>query len=249
MSPAPISLAAGEVHVWHTELTTGETVLTDARRMLSDDERERASRFRLPGLENTFTAAHAFLRQVLGAYLAVEPADVRFRYTVLGKPELADCSDLGFNLSHSGHLGAIAVARRRAVGIDIEIFRDNLDVMDLARRFFAPGEWKRIEALPLEQRPPLFFTLWTCKEAYLKARGIGLTGALDDFEVSPSNETDCVEFRSLSAGDIGIWTLRRLHLDSRAAAAVAVEGCGLRIRCAPWSPNPMAPTTLAAGRL
>ena len=94
-------------------------------------------------------------------------------------------SGIEFNVSHSGDVFLYAVSRGRTVGVDVEWKKEGLAVEAIARRYFAPGEARLLlEQAPSEQRLPNFYRCWTRKEAYLKAKGTGLTTELHAFEVT-----------------------------------------------------------------
>jgi 4'-phosphopantetheinyl transferase len=129
--------------------------------------------------------AHGVLRAILGRYLNVAPASVRFVYGLHGKPSLAAdfaASDIQFNLSHAGELAVVAVARTRAVGVDVEEVRPLPDLEAMARRYFAARETRALLALPAAQQHESFYRNWTRREACLKARGDGLAGAWERLE-------------------------------------------------------------------
>src|SRR5439155_24044853 len=119
-----------------------------------------------------------------GRALGCGPAEVKFRYAAHGKPGLAD-SDLRFNISHSGTLAVIALARVE-VGVDVQLPRPRRSDA-IARRFYTPGEIERLFAnADPERRADAFFRLWTCKEAFLKATGEGLSRSMRPDEVALS---------------------------------------------------------------
>lgn len=155
--------------------------------LLSEEERARAARFMFPEHSRRFIAAHGRLRQVLGGVLGMDPAQIGFRKAAHGKPELdgeAAASGLQFNLSHSGAWAVVGWAHRRAIGVDVEVWRQMRDEAALVRRFFSPAENAAYEALPAHERSAAFFHCWTRKEAYIKAVGRGLSLPLDSFDVS-----------------------------------------------------------------
>ena len=114
---------------------------------------------------------------------------MEFRESQYGKPELVRTSreeTLNFNLSHSHEAALVAVTLRRQIGVDIEYIKREFEWEEVAARFFAPGEVAGLRALPQEQQRRAFFTCWTRKEAYIKAKGGGLSIPLQEFEVSVS---------------------------------------------------------------
>src|SRR5205085_940988 len=109
----------------------------------------RASRFKVPAPRQQFVISRAFLRLALSRYLHIEPRDVRFRTLVHGKPELAADETIRFNLSHTDGAAALAVTHDRAVGIDVERVREDVEAIDIAARFFSTREanWLRSQIL------------------------------------------------------------------------------------------------------
>ncbi|MET0280930.1 MAG: 4'-phosphopantetheinyl transferase superfamily protein [Steroidobacteraceae bacterium] len=154
--------------------------------LLDASEQQRAARFRDPRHARHFIVAHARLRQLLAQELRQEAKALRFAGGTHGKPELAagGADALQFNLSHSGGLGLVGWSRDRAIGVDIERWRDMHDELALVRRYFSPVEVAAYESLPTALRREGFFNAWTRKEAYVKAVGRGLTLPLASFDVS-----------------------------------------------------------------
>jgi 4'-phosphopantetheinyl transferase len=225
-------LVDGEAHVLYTALTTapGRGLET-----LDEQERARASRFRSAELRDWFIAVHCFLRQVLGHYLNTPPVEIRFHFRPQGKPELADDSNIRFNLSHTRNLAVLAVARGREVGVDVEDLRVNLDMLGLAQRYFSPAEAQWVESAPPEERAEAFFTCWTGKEAYVKGRGDGLSFRLDRFQVLPRAGSGALELQVYGdPHESRRWRIERLPLTPEHAAALAVEGTCSRTRLLQW---------------
>src|SRR5690606_19529022 len=110
---------------------------------------ERARRFRFAKDRDTFVAARGVLRSILGHYLAVHPAAIRFAYNQYGRPAVVEPApgDLQFNLAHSGDLAVYVVAHRQ-VGIDIEQVRTDLDFTSIAANFFSPREQAELQRVP-----------------------------------------------------------------------------------------------------
>ena len=173
-------LAAGECQLWLAWLDEEDP--DSLRGFLSEDERLRAGRLRGPRSADRFTAARGILRQLLGCYLACRPESLVFLYGPLGKPELAGESQMGlsFNVSHSGGLAVFAIANGLEVGVDIEEIHPVSDLEATASIFLSQDELAEFEALPADGKLERFFTLWTYKEAVLKALGYGFTNPARD---------------------------------------------------------------------
>ncbi|HEY6397456.1 MAG TPA: 4'-phosphopantetheinyl transferase superfamily protein, partial [Solirubrobacteraceae bacterium] len=178
------AVSAHEVHVWEGSLDLPGEAVQRFRALLSDDELERADRFRFEGHRSRYIVGRGQLRSLLARYLDAQPAALRFEYGEFDKPALAGGSDLYFNLAHSDGVVLYAITRAAEVGIDVEV--EELRPRDerLAERFFSPSEAAMLRSLPRSERPRAFLRCWTRKEAFLKARGDGLQLALDAFDVS-----------------------------------------------------------------
>ncbi|HYG09945.1 MAG TPA: 4'-phosphopantetheinyl transferase superfamily protein [Pyrinomonadaceae bacterium] len=232
--PSDTPLADGEVHLWRASLVQTPDALRRLRSTLAPDESEKAARYHFPRDRDHYVAARGLLRRLLGHYLAQPPQSLRFSYGAYGKPSLADAAgaqDLRFNLSHSHELVIYAFARGRDVGVDIEHMRADLAGDDIAERFFSAREVGMLRALPVAARTRAFFNCWTRKEAYIKARGEGLSHPLDAFDVSltPGEPAALLGTRG-DPRELTRWSLHALDAGEDYAAAVAVQGTGHALR-------------------
>jgi 4'-phosphopantetheinyl transferase len=208
------------------------------RGTLAEDERVRAARFHFEKDRCRFVAARGALRAILGRYLRVPPARLRFRYGPHGKPALAAefaGSGLEFNVSHSHSLALLAVARGRALGVDVERLRADAAGREIAERFFSAYEVSALCGLPAARQPRAFFDCWTRKEAYVKARGEGLSFPLADFDVSlrPGEPAALLCVRG-DEREAERWTLRALDVAPDYAAALVAEGSGWQLKTWRW---------------
>jgi 4'-phosphopantetheinyl transferase len=186
-APAYLTLSPAEVHVWRASLHTSPSRLADLHAVLAEDERQRAARFHAERDRQSYIVARGVLRTLLGRYVQLPPQELRFSYNSYGKPALegpADRAPLYFNLSHSHQLVLYAVAYGRDLGIDVEYVRPDFARDQIAEQFFSPRENVELRTLPQAQHTIGFFNCWTRKEAYIKARGLGLSLPLDQFDVS-----------------------------------------------------------------
>src|SRR5262249_33539026 len=104
-----------------------------------------------------------------------------------GKPEIAGPKGmlpLSFNLSHTRGLAVVAVTLSSEIGVDVENVQRREVGLELAERYFAAEEGVYLGRLAAAERKSAFFDYWTLKEAYLKARGLGLSLPLDAFNFS-----------------------------------------------------------------
>ena len=147
--------------------------------VLSPRERSRYQSFAHEAHRFRWGTARGSLREVLGAALGVPAREVAFRYGAHGKPGV---EGLHFNISHSGARALVALAQVE-VGADLELPRPRR-TDDIARRFYAPGEIERLFRLTdPAARQAEFFRLWTCKEAFLKVTGEGLSRSTRSYEI------------------------------------------------------------------
>lgn len=152
--------------------------------LLSPEERAKADRFAFAHDRDCYVAAHALLRATLSNFFARPPQDWTFVTNAWGKPrvEASDASArLCFNVSHArGHV-AVAVALDREVGVDVERIAPARADEEVARQLFAPAEFKAFQEEPQAGRAEAFFDVWTLKEAYIKAVGLGVALPLQNF--------------------------------------------------------------------
>ncbi|HEX3272216.1 MAG TPA: 4'-phosphopantetheinyl transferase superfamily protein [Ktedonobacterales bacterium] len=237
--PRDQSLQENEIHVWAAPLEQPALSAAPMLRALSSDERSHAERFYFPQDRRRYVIAHGFLRAVLARYLRVDPVDVLMRYLPSGKPELApewSGERLHFNLSHSHELALCAVGRGRSLGVDVEWIRAGLAVEGIAERLFAPREAAALRILPRSYQTEAFFTCWTLKEAYVKARGAGLQTPLNQFEVALTpGQLTALLFDATDQRAASRWSLQSLDVGGDYAAALAVEGRGWRLQRWVWT--------------
>jgi len=237
-SDGPTYFQENDVHVWRASLSCSPVELIEYEALLSQDELERARRFRFDVHRNRFVLRRGVLRLLLSRYLQIAATDIELEYMPHGKPVLArhHGSTLRFNMSHSRDVALFVLCDRREVGIDVEYIQ--LDFFDHAipERFFAPGEAAMLRARTLAQQPEAFFELWTRKEAYVKACGLGLSLALDSFEVPLCDGEPVRLLRPApKAHAPGCWTMHALQPAPAYAAALVVQGRAFTPRCWTWS--------------
>lgn len=236
--PLDLKLSHSEVHVWRAALdrsTACEEILFAA---LAQDEQDRANRFRFKQDRSHYINARGILRDILGRYLDARPDALRFEYTKYGKPSLAKefgGETIRFNLSHSKGVALFAFTTGRDLGIDLEWIRADVADEQIAERFFSAQEVSALRALEASAQAEAFFNCWTRKEAYIKARGEGLSMPLDQFAVS-LKPGDAAALLYAGEGDkeTSRWKFIELFPGPGFAGAVAVEGHDWQIKCWQW---------------
>jgi 4'-phosphopantetheinyl transferase len=233
-------LAADEVHAWHIlpDRIARPGFFERCEGLLSDDERTRWRRFVRDVDAQHYLVAHALLRTALSRYVDVAPQDWRFECNEFGRPHICGPEigrELQFNLSHTQGLVACAVAWRRPVGIDVESFERTGVGVELAANYFSPQEIAQLRSLPAAAQSERFLEYWTLKEAYLKARGTGLSLPLDCFSMHLQPEQPiAISFAPPLDDDPSAWQFAQFRPTPRHVLAVAVQrapGENSRISC------------------
>jgi 4'-phosphopantetheinyl transferase len=164
-------LAKGAVHVWRAELTS---VAADLGELLCEEERARAERILNREEGELWRRSRGLLRELLGRYLVLGPASLRFVVGEHGKPALRDPASLHFNMSHSGGLALYAFSDAGAVGVDVEVARRPVDEVAIARRMLGEEVARRLQTLDPTTRRREFLEAWSSHEAELKCLGVGI---------------------------------------------------------------------------
>lgn len=230
------SLSSNDVHLWLINIERYAANLPLFERILSPEEHARAAKFRQEGDRTRFITCRGILRHLLSRYAGLAPAAIRFSYNAYGKPALTAASGatppLQFNLSHAGGLALYAFSTNHPIGVDLEQRRP-LDVAALAKAFFSNGERAFLSQFSAAEQHIQFFQLWTCKEAYLKAIGLGLSRLeRSEMAIAPDGSIYLKAFVNSSSehsSQNSSWLIQPLMLANQFSAAFAVNmtGCNL----------------------
>ncbi len=174
--------------------------------LLDDDEKQRTERYRFDIHRQRFAISRGRLREILAEFGHCDPVDINFKKTRFGKPFIAKPEGLNrlyFNASKSGSIGGVAISRTGPVGLDIEQHQsaNNRDIDMIVQHEFTTDElnWYLRHPAGIE-RERAFYRLWTCKEAYLKALGLGLGGGLNEFSIDLQGSRPSVTYTELEEG-------------------------------------------------
>lgn len=221
MTPGRFPLLGREIHIWTLRMSAvaGMGALED---VLSSDEKYRAAQFHCGKSRQSFIIRRGILRRLLGRYIGLHPADVRFSYSAKGKPALATPPCVEFNTTHSSGLAAFAFTLGCPVGIDLELMSTTSEMADVGEHFFCEEEKAEIYSLPVSQRRLAFYLCWTRKEAYLKATGEGLSVPLDTCYVSalPERSVQLLQLRGENSKS-RTWALHSFRMADTHVAALA----------------------------
>jgi 4'-phosphopantetheinyl transferase len=206
-------LPDGECHVWVVRVE--EALAAGADRYLAwltSDELERLHRYRFDRHRREHLATRALARSALSRYTGVEPEAWRFGAGTHGKPHVvAPATSLAFNLANTDGLVTCAVTTSGDVGVDAEPLETRGDPLDLAEAAFSPAEIAALRAAAPGDRGRFFVALWTLKEAYVKARGLGLALPTDRFTVTPTGSAGAsISFDPALVDQPARWQLERI---------------------------------------
>ncbi|MGD1897935.1 MAG: 4'-phosphopantetheinyl transferase family protein [Phormidesmis sp.] len=240
------------VQVWQIPLHVSEETVQRYERCLAEDERSRANRFRFPDDRRRFIVARGTLRYLLSQHFQCVPHDIAFCYGKYGKPSVepvglesqmsaerqttaqsapGNC-DFHFNVSHSGELALCVLGYAHRVGIDIEKIKKIQRLDGMMERCLVSSEQRYVEAAthPLKA----FLTYWTCKEAYLKAIGLGLSQSMTSVQV----EIDPPRLTAVPTGCEDGWKLHLIAVPEAYTAALVVAG-GASVDVKHWAHSTM----------
>ena len=224
---SPIRLPIGQVDVWLVALST---ISNDQQRaclqLLSDAEYERWQRLVVPGPRLQYLVSRALLRSTLSWYLDVPSGMWQFETNPYGRPYVsqpkASCH-IQFNLSHTDGLVACGIARDCDIGVDVENIQRDLDFSALMPIVFAPVEAASVARSSAGARRDRFFCRWTLKEAYIKARGMGLSLPLDGFWFDLDGSSPRIHFTEKCPDDPRRWHFGQYTPTAEHTVAVAAS--------------------------
>jgi 4'-phosphopantetheinyl transferase len=217
-------LAKGAIHCWHFDIDRDIGEPKGLEHALSPEERSRAARISNPVARGRFVGFRGLLRATLARYLDTAPESIRLTTEPHGKPQLEGSDGLHglvFNASHSGTLGALALAFDGHLGIDIERWRALRDPAALAARCLAPSEQTHWLTIDESGRESEFFRLWTLKEAFGKAVGRGLAIGVNRCVFDCRGERPRLVSYPIEEGGDGAWDFSELEVPPRTSGAIA----------------------------
>jgi 4'-phosphopantetheinyl transferase len=234
----PYVLPADELHIWQSRIDWSPACIGELAHLLSPEERRRVERFQHDADRRRLVVGRGLLRLILAHLLRTRPDVIEFAHNEYHKPSLAiepHTSGLQFNVSHSADLVLLAFATGRAVGVDVEKLRTGSAIDGIAASHFSLREREDLATVSSDLKLEAFFACWTRKEAFIKARGLGLSMPLDQFDVSllPGQPAELRATRPDPA-ERTRWAVTDLEIEPGYKAAVAIEGSGRPIKRWLW---------------
>jgi 4'-phosphopantetheinyl transferase len=229
----PIPLGPDEIHLWlafHDDIADAR-LHAAWRALLDAAEQAQEPRFHFARDRRRFLITRALVRTTLSRYVPIAPQAWMFSTNAYGRPGIANAdapaAALTFNVSHTDGLIVLGVTRHRALGVDVEHVRRRTVPLAIARSYFAPEEVAALRVVPPHRQPQRFFEYWTLKEAYIKARGMGLSLPLDTFSVHyPDDRTVAIAMQPALADDPARWQFWQCRPSPEHLLAVCAERHG-----------------------
>lgn len=222
-------LLENQIDLWYTPQSAAADsgLLAEYSGLITADEAARHGRFVFDKDRAQFLLARALVRCVLSHYADVQPAEWRFGQNEFGKPAIVAPlapPGLAFNLSHTHGMVVCAVATARGVGVDVEAIDRGVEHLTIADRFFAEPECRYLRGAADGERSREFFRIWTLKEAYIKARGQGLSIPLGSFAVLPADDRPpSLELLGDCADDATHWQFAQLEMAGQFVIGICTE--------------------------
>ena len=225
-----IPLTSAEIHLWLAfyDAIAEERVRFSYRELLGEAEREQELRFYSAKDRLRYLTTRALVRTVLSRYVSIHPREWVFSTNAYGRPGIVNApardACLSLSISHTDSLIVLGLSKRRAIGVDVENFLVREVSMDIAERFFAPEEVAALRAVPPCRQQYRFFEYWTFKEAYVKARGMGLSLPFDKIAFHyPGDQGVEVTIDPALADDSARWQFWQFQPRSQYLVAVCAE--------------------------
>ncbi len=195
--------------------------------LLTETERQEASRFRQEGDRYRFIIGRGLVRSMIARRLGIETQAITITRDPNGKPYVPDQDGVSFSVSHSGDIVLAAVANGEEIGVDVERHRENIDIAALGRLVFSPEELSCILAAPPLARHDRFFRQWVFKEALVKALGTGLLKDPRRFQVAAALEGPAIEFIGDDGDDVGDgWHLSAIDMPKGYSGCLCIRRNG-----------------------
>ena len=234
--PSELALGSAACHVWFVfqDRARDPALLDRYRQLLTERERSGEFRFHFPEDRHRYLLTRALVRTVLSLYAPISPAEWSFSTNAHGRPEIANdampAAGLSFNVSHTRGVVMMGVSRHRAIGVDAENVNPSPASMELADQFCSRSEIAELRAEPDDnRRSERLLDLWTLKEAYVKARGVGLSMPLDQISFSLAGDRGIeIAFDGSVEDHRDNWAFWMLGASPEHKSAVCVDTSGGR---------------------
>ena len=220
----PPKLSKQNLHIWSLNFVVNDDAFNRYHSLLSEDEKKRAGKFRFYKDRRCYVVTKGVLRLLSGGYLNKDAKAIAFDYEEYGKPRYKHETNLNFNVSHSGDMAIIGFVYDHTIGVDIEKIKNDFDTFDIAINFFSKKEIAALRKIPKLQQYIAFYRCWTRKEAFIKAKGSGLSFPLDQFSVTLDSDLEANLLETLwDTSEKDRWQLTSFIPSNDYIAAIIVD--------------------------
>jgi len=217
----------GNIQIHSVFLGQSEKVATGYYSILSQEEKNRAEKFKLDEVKFRWIVTRGLLRVLLANYIECDPGEIEFRNNKYGKPlvnsPLLD-SRISFNLSHSSNVAVYVFTQNKYVGIDVEMINEIPNLKDVIDLCFHEEEKKWFSNVPLNKRNEIFYKIWTSKEAYIKAIGKGFSFSPDKICLDQDSNGGMSFKEIIGDQDFKKWKLLSFKPHSHFISSIVVDG-------------------------
>ena len=227
----PPPLQSAQVHLWACSLGATSQQIEKYKHYLDASEQARANRYAFEEAANRYIIGRARLKELLTRYTGGDPARLKFQLGHLGKPYLPSPISPAIQFNSTDTLGTavFAVCRDYEVGVDIEHLARRVNHQVIAKRKFTLAEQDQYNQCAVGKRKEFFLSLWTRKEAFGKAKGVGIRYRLNQITLI---DDDCSDWVAVEDEGGKMWSLQVVNVPGNLIACVAVEGETRRLlRC------------------
>lgn len=225
-----LPIQPGEVHWWftYTDSIHQKALITDYLTLLNTEEEQRRTKFKFEKHQHQHLVTRALIRTTLSRYAPIPPQEWQFSKNDYGRPSIIRPSSIPnfkFNISHTDGLVMCAITLDTEIGIDVENFKREGMTHDIARRFFSKRESADLISLENnEQQKKCFYHYWTLKEAYIKAKGMGISLPLDQFSyIFNADQLIKIEFDPRLNDHSKDWQFKLIQVAPHYCAAIALQ--------------------------
>lgn len=224
----PREISDNEIHIYQSYINKPPSETDNFRNILSQDELQKADRYKFDSDRNNYITCRAILRNILSQYTDFSPEDINFSYTDKGKPYLKN-NEINFNVAHSNNYAVYALIKEKEVGIDLEFLREIPDALKIASRYFSSSEITDLKKISDAKLDRAFLNCWTRKEAFIKATGDGLSYPLSDFSVSLDSDLPEILLIKKKPNEIKKWSLYDVEVEAGYISSLAVMSQGMKL--------------------
>lgn len=220
-------LGQNKIQIWSCFLDQTEQIVSGCYSILSNEEKSRAGKLKFTELRNRWVLSRGVLRLLLSNYYNCSPKEMKFIFNEFSKPLLSKVlngNEISFNLAHSDNLAVYIFSQNRRIGIDLEKTQDLADMEALTELFLNEYEKKWYNKISLANRKEIFYRIWTCKEAYIKAIGKGFSFSPNKIVLEFNSKQELFFKEITGDNDFETWKIVEFETNPNFVSSAVIEG-------------------------